>query len=46
MTDPTMANTMENIPDDLGTGNVGSVAATATAFHAETEGAANRHGVV
>jgi hypothetical protein len=38
MKDPNMAKTMENMPEDLGIGNSGSVTATATAFHAATEG--------
>jgi hypothetical protein len=35
--------TMEKIPELEGMGNLGSVTATATAFHAKTEGAANGH---
>jgi hypothetical protein len=38
---PKIANAIANIPDDEGIGSSGAVAATATAFHADAEGAEN-----
>jgi hypothetical protein len=38
---PKIANAIANIPDDEGIGRSGAVAATATAFHADAEGAEN-----
>lgn len=43
MAAPKMPNTIAKIPELVGTGNVGSVIATATAFHAATDGAENWH---